>query len=148
AASDLFALCRSRDWRFAACHENATSRRESGEDVVDRGGLGDVNVEAGLLRATTVLGLTVAGERDDAEGRSQLGAQLARDGEAGDPRQAEVDDGDVRPVRDRTLDALGTVGDPVASELEARFSMSRASALSSMSRMRRRRCRPSSAHKM
>ncbi len=80
-----------------------------------------MGVEAGRCGARAVLGLPVAGERHEEHLRANGGAHATRDLEAVDERQADVDEGDVRPDGEGPRDALDAVDgdvDLVAEALE------------------------------
>jgi hypothetical protein len=99
---------------------NSLASEETGELVgIDR--LDDVGVESRLLRAPSVLGIAVAGERYQKRARTRQLAEPARHLVAVDSGQADVDERHRRPFGARDLETLRAVGggfDVVAVELE------------------------------
>jgi hypothetical protein len=85
------------------------------------GRLGEVDVETGCQGSATILRAAIARLRDQENLVRQFAAQLPGNVVPVHARQAEVDDGDVRPPGQSLFDAFDTVGgnsDFVAYELE------------------------------
>jgi hypothetical protein len=84
-------------------------RPERGLEIGEVHGLRQVGVESCLLAAMVILGLTVAGQRNQPNSTAENGANSSRHLEAVHRRKADVDDGDIGLRAQRLLDALGAI---------------------------------------